>query len=52
MGIKGCFSVEEFMEQIVEGWKGDMDIFAAGIGNEVLEKWYETFGETYSKAGG
>lgn len=51
-GQKAALSVEEFMEEIVEGWKKDEDTCAAGMGHEVVGKWYDTYGEAYSKAGG
>jgi short-subunit dehydrogenase involved in D-alanine esterification of teichoic acids len=51
-GNEGALSVEEFMEQVVEGWKENRDVCAAGMGHEVVEKWYEAYGEAYSKAGG
>jgi hypothetical protein len=40
------------MEQIVEGWKEDRDVCAAGMGHEMVEKWYQAYGEAYTKAGG
>lgn len=51
-GNKGALSVEEFMEQIVEAWKEDKDIYTAGMGKEIVGKWYEAFGKAYSKAEG
>jgi hypothetical protein len=42
----------EFIEQIQEGWKNAKDVCSAGMGNELVEKWYEAYGEAYSKAGG
>jgi short-subunit dehydrogenase involved in D-alanine esterification of teichoic acids len=49
-GNKGAISVEEFMEQTVEGWKEDKNICTAGMGKEVVGKWYEAFGEAYTQA--
>ena len=51
-GNKGALSMEEFMKQIVEGWKEDKDICTAGMGKEIVGKWYEAFGEAYTKAEG
>jgi short-subunit dehydrogenase involved in D-alanine esterification of teichoic acids len=51
-GNASALSVPEFMEQIQEGWQEDKDICAAGLGHELVEKWYAAYGEAYSKAGG
>jgi short-subunit dehydrogenase involved in D-alanine esterification of teichoic acids len=47
-----ALSVKEFMDQIVEGWKDDRDVCAAGMGHELVKKYYDAYGEAYSKAGG
>jgi len=51
-GNKVALSVAEFMEQIVEGWKSDKDTCPAGLGHELVEKWYGAYGEAYTQAGG
>jgi short-subunit dehydrogenase involved in D-alanine esterification of teichoic acids len=51
-GNQAALSVEEFMAEVKEGWESDRDTCAAGLGHELVEKWYGTFGEYYSKAGG
>ncbi|KAN0116954.1 NAD(P)-binding protein [Hyaloscypha variabilis] len=51
-GNSAALSISEFMEQIEEGWKSDKDVCAAGLGHEMVEKWYGAFGEAYTKAGG
>jgi len=51
-GNKNALSVDEFMKQIMEGWKNDRDTCAAGMGHELVEKWYGAYGEAYTKAGG
>ena len=51
-GNAAALSVPEFMEQIIEGWKSDRDTCAAGLGHELVKKWYDAYGEAYTKAGG
>ncbi|GAM91171.1 hypothetical protein ANO11243_092180 [Dothideomycetidae sp. 11243] len=51
-GNKTALSLDEFMEQIVKGWKNDDDTCPAGMGHELVEKWYNAYGEAYTKAGG
>lgn len=47
-----ALSVSEFMEQIQAGWEKDLDTCSAGLGNELVEKWYGAYGEAYAKAEG
>lgn len=51
-GNAAALSVPEFMVQIQAGWKNNDDTCAAGLGHELVEKWYNTYGEYYAKAGG
>lgn len=51
-GNSAALSVEEFMAEITAGWKINNDVCPAGLGHELVEKWYETYGEYYTKAGG
>jgi short-subunit dehydrogenase involved in D-alanine esterification of teichoic acids len=51
-GNTSALSVQEFMTQIVEGWQSDKDICPAGLGHELVEKWYGAYGEAYTMAGG
>lgn len=51
-GNAAALSVSEFMAQIEAGWKNNDDTCAAGLGHELVEKWYKTYGEYYAKAGG
>ncbi|KAF2672739.1 NAD(P)-binding protein [Microthyrium microscopicum] len=51
-GNDAALSISEFMEQIVDGWKADKDTCPAGMGKEMVGKWYEAYGEAYTKAGG
>jgi short-subunit dehydrogenase involved in D-alanine esterification of teichoic acids len=51
-GNDAALSVEEFMAEIKAGWEADNDNCPAGLGHELVEKWYATFGEYYTKAGG
>lgn len=51
-GNKAALSLEEFMEQIVEGWRADKDTVPAGMGHELVEKWEKAYAEGYANAGG
>jgi len=51
-GNSSALSVPEFMKQVQEGWQNDQDTCPAGLGHELVEKWYAAYGEAYSKAGG
>jgi len=51
-GNSAALSVAEFMEQLMEGWKDDKDTCPAGLGHDLVDKWYAAYGEAYSKAGG
>jgi short-subunit dehydrogenase involved in D-alanine esterification of teichoic acids len=51
-GNASAMSTSEFMEQVMEGWKNDNDNCPAGLGHELVEKWYAAYGEAYTKAGG
>ncbi len=51
-GNSSALSVPEFMKQIEEGWQSDKDTCPAGLGHELVEKWYGAYGEAYTQAGG
>lgn len=51
-GNSAALSISEFMEQIQEGWKDNKDTCPAGLGHDLVEKWYSAYGEAYMKAGG
>lgn len=51
-GNAAALSVAEFMEQVLEGWKKDNDVCPAGLGHELVDRWYAAYGEAYTKAGG
>ena len=51
-GNEGALSIEDFMKELQEGWESDKDVCPAGLGHEMVEKWYAAFGEAYTKAGG
>lgn len=38
------------MEYVKKGMQENKDTIAAGPSVEVVDKWYNTFGETYEKA--
>jgi len=47
-----AMSVDEFMEEVAQGWEGDQDIIAPGPAKAVIEKWMNAFGGDYEKAAG
>lgn len=47
---KKALSVEEFMEDLVNGWKEDKEVIGAGMAKEMVGKWYGAFGEQYAAA--
>ena len=51
-GNSTALSVPEFIEQILDGWKKDNDTCPAGLGHELVDKWYKAYGEAYTEAGG
>ncbi|KAF2427362.1 NAD(P)-binding protein [Tothia fuscella] len=44
-GNDSALSLEEFIGDVEEGWRGDGDVVAAGVGKDVVGKWYRAFGE-------
>lgn len=47
-----ALSVEEFMEEIVRGWKAEKDCIGAGMAQKVVDRWYGEFAEDYEKVAG
>ena len=47
-----ALTLEEFMEEVVRGWREDRDVVSAGPGVGLVERWYGEFGEDYRKAEG
>jgi short-subunit dehydrogenase involved in D-alanine esterification of teichoic acids len=42
-----ALTVEEFMEELVQGWKQDDDLITAGPGNALVKTWQESIGVKY-----
>jgi short-subunit dehydrogenase involved in D-alanine esterification of teichoic acids len=51
-GAKMSLTIQEFMDDVLDGWKADTDTVSAGPGKALVKKWYEAYGESYSKATG
>jgi short-subunit dehydrogenase involved in D-alanine esterification of teichoic acids len=51
-GNAAALSVPEFMAEIKAGWSENRDTCAAGLGHELVEKWYQAYGGYYTQAGG
>ena len=47
-----ALSVEEFMEDLVKGWKANEETIGAGMSINVVERWYKEFGGDYEKVAG
>lgn len=47
-----ALGVDEFLDQIVEGWKNEKDTIGAGPSSAVVERWFNEFGPDYKKAAG
>ncbi|PSK34064.1 Peroxisomal hydratase-dehydrogenase-epimerase [Elsinoe australis] len=45
-----ALSVEEFMDDLIKGWKENRDTIGAGPSVKVVERWYDEFGGDYDKA--
>merc|ERR1712032_745613 len=47
-----ALSVDEFMEEVSKKLENGDETIGAGMGADVVEKWFGTFGEQYAKAAG
>ncbi|KAK3938699.1 hypothetical protein QBC46DRAFT_439765 [Diplogelasinospora grovesii] len=45
-----ALTVEEFMDEISKKLEKGDEMITAGMGNQLVEKWYGAYGETYNKA--
>jgi len=45
-----ALSLEDFMKEVTEGWKKDVDIIAPGWAGASVQKWYDAYGEAYNEA--
>ncbi|KAJ9620498.1 hypothetical protein H2203_007704 [Taxawa tesnikishii (nom. ined.)] len=45
-----ALTVQEFMNDLIKGWKEDRDAIGAGMSQRIVERWYGEFGPDYSKA--
>jgi hypothetical protein len=43
-------TVDEFMAEVAEQLEQDKEVVSAGMGKELVGRWYDAFGEDYSKA--
>ena len=44
-----ALSVEDFMKETVEGWEGDKDVVAVGMGKVIVEAWDRAIGDRYAE---
>ncbi|GAB7340050.1 hypothetical protein MBLNU457_6546t1 [Dothideomycetes sp. NU457] len=47
-----ALSVDEFMDDLVKGWKDGKDTIGAGMSEKIVERWFNEFGPDYNKAAG
>ncbi|ETI23515.1 hypothetical protein G647_05317 [Cladophialophora carrionii CBS 160.54] len=47
---KAAMSVDEFIQEVEEGWEQGKDIIAPGPAGAVIDAWYSALGEKYEKA--
>lgn len=47
-----ALSVDEFMSEVVQGWKTGKETISAGPGVKIVERWFNEFGPDYAKAAG
>lgn len=40
-----ALTIDDFMNQVAEGWEQDKDVITAGMGKGLVAKWYESYGE-------
>jgi hypothetical protein len=43
-------TIDEFMDDVIAGWKADHNTVATGSRKALVKKWYDAYGEEYSKA--
>ena len=51
-GAQSSLTIEEFMGDVMAGWKAEDDTVAAGSAKALVKKWYDAYGEDYAKATG
>lgn len=47
-----ALGIEEFIDEISKKMENGDEMIAAGMGNDLVGKWYDAYGETYNKASG
>jgi short-subunit dehydrogenase involved in D-alanine esterification of teichoic acids len=45
-----ALTIDEFMAEVAEQLEQDKDVISAGMGKELVDRWYGAFGEEYGKA--
>ena len=44
-----ALTVEEFMQELTQGWKEDKDLISAGPGVKLIQTWQDTFGGKFGE---
>lgn len=47
-----ALTVEQFVDEVKGHWEEGREVIGAGMSKRVVERWYEAFGEDYTKASG
>lgn len=47
-----ALTIEEFMKELVQGWKEDKDLISAGPGVKITQTWQDTFGGMFKERTG
>lgn len=47
---KSVLSMEEFMGEVTRKLEAGQEVISAGMGNELVDRWYTAYGEIYDKA--
>ena len=47
-GSQGALSIQEFMDEIKEGWQADRNVCTAGPGHEIIAAWSDAVGSRYA----
>lgn len=49
-GNQAALSLEDFIKDVEAGWEANDDTVAAGSGKDIVKKWFDTYGKTYSES--
>ena len=47
-----ALSVQEFMADVTRDWEAGKEVIGAGMGQKIVDRWYQEFGPDYEKVAG